>query len=116
MSKYEIDYDNSKEMWKFQMDTLKHADLYAEFRNAYAIALRTLKLGLVIAYKENTIDKKHSEDKAFLMLANQEKGYRDALMNLIENENKYKGYEKILDARKGALSFNQSLIKNIPKQ
>jgi len=115
VSKYDIDYDNSKQMWDFQMETLEKADSYAEHRNKFAEALKVLKLGLIKGYKDGTIEKKHSEDKAFLMLADQHEDYKKALMNLIEYENRYKGYEKILDARKGALSFNQSLIKVMPK-
>jgi len=111
----DIDWDNSKKMWDFQMETLGIADEYAEFRNCYATALRLLKVGLAVAYKDGKVDKKHSEDKAFLILAEQSSVYKTALTNLIEYENQYKGYEKILDARKGALSFNQSLIKNMPK-
>ena len=115
MSKYDIDYQDSKAMWEFQMDSLSRADLYAECRTFYAENLKILKLGLIIAYKNGTIEKKHSEDKAFMLLAGQETQFRDALLGLIEFENKYKGYEKILEAREGARSFNQSLIKNTPK-
>ena len=114
-SKYDIDYDDSTAMWKFQMESLQRADDYADARNDFAKALKKLKLGLILAYRNDTIEKKHSEDKAFMMLADEHEEYRTALMNLIEFKNKYKGYEKILEAREGARSFNQSLIKNRPK-
>jgi len=115
-SKYDIDYQDSKAMWEFQMESLTKADAYAEARNTYATALKKLKLGLIIAYRDDTIEKKHSEDKAFLMLADEHEEYKKALMDLIEFRNRYKGYEKILEAREGARSFNQSLIKNEPKR
>ena len=115
MSKYEIDYQDSKAMWAFQMQSLEKADHYADCRNKFAAALKILKLGLISAYKDGSINKKHSEDKAYLMLADQQPEYRQALMDLIEYENRYKGFEKILEAREGSRSFNQSLIKNQPK-
>jgi len=115
-SKYDIDYEDSKQMWQFQMESLQRADDYAECRNKFATALKKLKLGLILAYKNDTIEKKHSEDKAFMMLADEHEEYHKALMDLIEFQNKYKGYEKILEAREGARSFNQSLIRNRPKE
>ena len=115
MSKYDIDYNDSKAMWAFQMESLAKADQYAEMRNKYAEALKILKMGLILAYKERTIERKISEDKAYLVLADQGEEYRQALMDLIEFENRYKGYEKIMEAREGARSFNQSLIRITPK-
>lgn len=116
MSKYDIDFNDSKAMWAFQMESLEKADLYAECRAKYGAALRILKLGLIKAYKDGDVDKKISEDKAYLVLADLDDEYRKALQDLIEFEHKYKGYEKILEAREGARSFNQSLIKNRPKE
>jgi len=114
--KYDIDYQDSDQMWKFQMESLRKADDYAEYRNKFATALKILKLGLILGYKNGSISKSISEDKAYLVLADQEPEFRQALQDLIEFEHRYKGYEKILDAREGARSFNQSLIKNQPKQ
>ena len=114
-SKFDIDYQDSKKMWEFQMESLEKAEAYAECRMRYAQALKTLKLGLIHAYKQNIILKKYSEDKAYLMLADLSEAFKQALMDLIEFQNRYKGYEKILEAREGARSFNQSLIKNQPK-
>jgi hypothetical protein len=112
MSKYEIDYQDSKMMWEFQMKTLEISDEYAEARREYAKALKTLKVALAKAYSDNSIERKIAEEKAYLVLADQDTEMRTALSNLILYEGEYKGLEQVLQARQGALSFNQSLIKN----
>ena len=38
--KYNIDYQDSTQMWKFQMESLQKADDYAECRNKFAAALK----------------------------------------------------------------------------
>jgi len=116
MTKYEIDHQDAKSMWEFQMSTLKIADQYAEARREFSKALKILKIGLAGCYKANTIERKHAEDKAYLIMAERDEKYRQALSDLIENEGEYKGLEKVLEARQGALSFNQSLIKNQARQ
>lgn len=115
-NKYKIDYQDSKAMWEFQMETLKIADDYANARRDYSLALKNLKIGLAHAYKVNAIERKIAEDKAYLVLADREDKYRVDLENLIQLEGVYKGLEKVLEARQGALSFNQSLIKNQIRQ
>lgn len=112
MPKYEIDHNDEKQMWKFQMATLEVADDYAEARMEYAKALKTLKIGLAQEYRKENIEKKHSEDKAYLMMAEINEDFKLALQNLIFFEGSYKGLEQVLEARKSAISFNQSLIKN----
>ena len=97
------------------MESLENADSYLNSRNKYAVALKELKLGLIKAYQDGVINPKHSESKAFMMLAGEYAEYERHLMDLITYENEYKGFEKILEAREGARSFNQSLIKNQPK-
>jgi len=115
-NKYAIDYQDSKIMWSFQMDTLKVADDYAEARKQYAKALKTLKIALAQAYKNKTVERKIAEEKAYLILANDSEENRVSLQNLIFYEGEYKGLEQVLQARSGALSFNQSLMKAMPKQ
>jgi Tfp pilus assembly protein PilF len=109
---YKIDFNDSQKMWQFSMESCKYAHLYAEARNKFAGALKALKIALATEYAKKTIEKKHSEDKAYLILANDYPECRTYLTTLIEAENEYKGFEKILEARSAALSFNQSLIKN----
>jgi len=115
-SKYNIDYQDAKEMWEFQMQTLKVADDYAEARQGFAKSLKVLKLKLAEAYKGNRIERKIAEDKAYLILADNDEDCKIALQNIIFYEGEYKGLEQVLQARQGALSFNQSLIKNQAKQ
>jgi len=116
MPKYEIDHQDAKAMWKFQMSTLEVADEYAEARKSYAIALKGLKLALAQAYKDQSIERKISEEKAYLILAENLEENKIFLQNLIFFEGEYKGLEQVLQARQGALSFNQSLIKNQARQ
>jgi len=115
-NKYAIDYQDSKVMWEFQMQTLKVADDYAEARKGFAKSLKHLKLALATAYKNNQIERKLAEEKAYLILSDNDEDCRMALQNLIFFEGEYKGLEQVLQARQGALSFNQSLIKNQQKQ
>jgi len=112
MPKYEIDHTDEKSMWKFQLKTLEVADDYAEARLEYAKALKILKVGLAQEYQRENVEKKHSEDKAYLIMAEQNEDYKLALQNLIFYEGTFKGLEQVLEARKSAISFNQSLIKN----
>jgi hypothetical protein len=112
MDKYDIDYQDSKMMWAFQMKTLEIADQYAVARQEYAKALKILKVALAQAYKDQSIERKIAEEKAYLVLADRDTELRTALSNLILFEGEYKGLEQVLQARQGALSFNQSLIKN----
>ncbi len=116
MPKYEIDHQDAKQMWEFQMKTLEVADDYAEARKKYSIALKVLKIALAKAYGNNTIERKISEEKAYLILAENLEEHKIALQNLIFYEGEYKGLEQVLQARQGALSFNQSLIKNQTRQ
>ena len=112
MSQYQIDFNDSNKMWQFAMENCKHAHQYAEARKRFGIALKELKVALVKAYKHHEIDRKHSEEKAYLMLADKDKECQAHLMMMIQAEQSYKGLEKIIEARSAALSFNQSLIKN----
>jgi len=114
--KYEIDYQDAKMMWEFQMKTLEVADEYATARKNFSIALKILKIALAKSYGDNSIERKIAEDKAYLILADRLEENKIALQNLIFFEGEYKGLEQVLQARQGALSFNQSLIKNQLKQ
>jgi len=116
MPKYEIDHQDATAMWKFQMSTLEVADDYAEARKQYAINLKILKMALAKAYGDKSIERKISEDKAYLILAENLEENQNALRNLIFYEGEYKGLEQVLQARQGALSFNQSLIRNQARQ
>lgn len=114
--RYQIDHNDEKQMWQFQMDTLKIADDYAYARQQYSKNLKTLKMALAAAYGDHSIERKISEDKAYLVLAERDTVNSGALGNMIFYEGEYKGLEQILEARRGAVSFNQSLIKNRQEQ
>lgn len=108
----EIDYTDSQQLWAFSLENVELAELYQEARKDYAFSLRHLKLHLAVAYRDGVIEKRMSEDKAYIMLASRQKCCHDALEMLVEKEGEYKGREKVLEARSSTMSFNQSLIKN----
>jgi len=111
----EIDYQDSTQLWRFCMDNVELAELYAETRRQYSAALRHLKLELALAYKKDSIERKLAEEKAYILLASESGCCSEALKILLEKEAEYKGREKVMEARAAALSFNQSLLKIVPK-
>jgi len=113
---YDLDYLDSKQLWKFAMENIRLAEQYYEARKLYAVALKYLKIRLAKEYADHKIELKHSEDKAYLILADRDEKCKHYLMLLIEKRNEYKGLEKVISAREAALSFNQSLIKLTVKQ
>lgn len=112
MNKYSIDWTDSEALWKFTLESIQVAEMYKESRAKYAHALKYLKVRLAREYGAGNIEHKISEDKAYLVLADKDPASRDALVEIIERENEYKGLEKVMEARAAAVSFNQSLIKN----
>ena len=107
-----FDYEDSKKMFAFGVETVNIASQYQSARKIFALSLKTLKLGLAKAYAATGIRSSISEDKAYLILANDQPEMREALMNKIDNENQYKGLEKVLETRQAVMSLVQSLIKN----
>ena len=109
---YQIDHTDEKDMWEFAMESCRLAGVYAEARRKYGAALKELKLALARQYRDRKIERKLAEDKAYLIMAEEDPKMREYLTVLIVQEQEYKGIEKVMDARSAALSFNQSLIKN----
>ena len=107
-----IDWTDSKNLFDFGLKTVKIAGEYQAARKEFARHLKVLKLALAAAYKVREIERKLSEDKAYLVLAELDNTFRDSLMHLIDSENQYKGLEKVLEARQSVMSLAQSLIKN----
>lgn len=107
-----IDWTDSNRIFVFSVGTVKIAKDYQLARKRFAIALKTLKIGLARAYASREISPTIKEDKAYLIIANDQPEIREALMNKIESEHEYKGLEKILDTRQSVISLAQSLIKN----
>jgi hypothetical protein len=110
--KYQIDYQDGVAMQRFSFQNVELADKYHEARKGFALALKHLKVELAKAYRDRRIERKLAEDKAFIALASERDCCMTALQTMIDQEGEYKGLEKVLDARAGAISFNQSLIKN----
>jgi len=107
-----IDFNDSKQLWQFSLETLRLAEQYQKTRNEFATSLKQLRLGLAKAYSEGTIKETLSEEKAYLQLTNLNPEYNEALSILIESEQQYKGLEKVIDARQAIVSLSQSIIKN----
>jgi len=112
MTDYKIDYQDSKKLWEFTMENCRIAEDYRSARITYANALKNLKLRLAREYGRGEVDRKMSEDKAYLVLADINEDCRTWLQEIIQMEGEFKGLEKVMEARAAAVSFNQSLIKN----
>jgi len=107
-----IDWNDSQKIFAFGLETVRIAGEYQSARAEYARNLKELKLALAGAYKNREIERKISEDKAYLILAEWNDQLRENLKNLIDSENEYKGLEKVLETRQAVISLAQSLIKN----
>jgi len=108
----QIDWHDSDALFKFSVDTISVARDYQEARKTFAISMKTLKIELAKAYQSRSIERRTSESKAYSILADHSTECREALMNLIDSEQQYKGLEKVLETRQAAVSLAQSLIKN----
>lgn len=113
--RYEIDFNDINALWDFALETERLAEEYKQVREEFASAIKTLKLGLAEAFLQGTIKENISEEKAYLFLSNINEVYKEALINAIKLEQVYKGLEKLIDARQSVISFNQSIIKTVPK-
>ena len=111
-----LDWQDSNKVFAFGMETINVARDYQQARKTYATAIKRLKIGLAHAYKENKIERKTAEPKAFVILANESDLFKEALLDMIESEHEYKGLEKVLETRQAITSLAQSLIRNMPKQ
>lgn len=108
----QIDWTDSNNLFTFGVTTVRIAEHYQQARKTFAANLKCLKLALARAYQSREIERKLAEDKAYLVLAEWNDEYRDALKNMIDAENEYKGLEKVLETRQAVMSLAQSLIKN----
>ncbi len=111
-----LDWQDSNKVFAFGVGTIKVAQAYQTARKTFANSLKRLKIGLANAYKNKEIERKITEDKAYLILADQSDLFKEALMDLIESEHEYKGLEKVLETRQAITSLAQSLIKNKPRE
>ena len=108
----EFDWHDSDALFKFGVGTINVAHQYQLARKTFALSLKSLKLGLVEMYGKGNIPKTFAEEKAYLIMADQDIFMREALSNKIEAEHEYKGLEKVLETRQALTSLAQSLIKN----
>ena len=112
---YELDFSDAKSLELFAVKTVELAGEYQNARNTYASSLKDLKIALAKAYQEGTVKESLSEDKAFVILSNQSGDLKIALENVIEDEQTFKGIERVLDARQAVITLYQSILKSTPK-
>jgi len=112
---YQLDFTDAQSLKEFALKTVDLAEEYQQARNSYANSLKDLKIELAKAYQAGTVKESISEDKAFVMLSNNSAELQTALKNVIEDEQTYKGLEKVLDARQAVITLYQSILKNTPK-
>ena len=111
-----LDWQDSNAIFAFGVGTIKVAQDYQDARKTFANSLKRLKIGLATAYKNKVIERKITESKAYLVLADESEPMKQALLDLIESEHDYKGLEKVLETRQAVASLAQSLIKNKPRE
>ncbi len=107
-----VDYNDQEVLRKYAYETVELAEKYKNARISFSQAYIQLDIALVRAYQEKKIKDTISKDKAILQLIALDNSYEDIYASMIENEQLYKGLEKVIDARKQATSQEQSLIKN----
>ena len=112
----EIDWQDSNKIFAYGVGTVAVAQDYQAARKTFANSIKRLKIGLALAYKNKVIERKITEEKAYLILANESDPMKQALLDMIESEHEYKGLEKVLETRQAVVSLAQSLIRNMPKQ
>ncbi len=108
----ELDYNDTKELWKFGCETVNLAEKAQQARERYAIALKDLRLELAKAYGEDSIKDGMAEAKAFIKLSNKSEDLKQSLIDFTIKQQEYKGLEKLVDTRNGLLRFNSSIIVN----
>lgn len=114
------DYDEEQKLKAFARETVAFADEYAEARMAYAVAKLKMDSRLVDAYASNRKDPKMgiketlSIDKAYIKVTIDNEEAKEEYKQMINEQENYKGLEKVLEARKNFVSLNQSLLKNKP--
>ena len=60
----QIDWTDSKQLFAFSVETVRIAGEYQAARKSFATTVAVLKTHLASAYKDGTIETKHSEEKA----------------------------------------------------
>jgi hypothetical protein len=113
---YSIDFEDTKTLWKFSCETVELAEKAQKAREEYSNALKILRIALAEAYAKGEIKESMSEDKSFIKLSSLNEDYDKALQTYTVKEQEYKGLEKLIDTRIQLINFNQSIIKNKPKE
>jgi len=111
-----FDWQDSKKIFAFGVETVNIAVEYQAERKRFSEALTILKTSLAKAYQNAEIDRKIAESKAFMILAHRYENCGQALIDITESEQLFKGLEKVIETRQALISVVQSLIKNRVEQ
>lgn len=113
-----VDWNDSTTLSNRANEIIQLANEYRKTRKLYADAKFFLDIRLAIKYKNKTLNRKLSYEKALIMLCEDSIGQEDedvvltAYKDFIEKEADYKGLERVIEANQNRLSLCQSLIKN----
>ena len=114
----EYDYNEEQKLKDFAKETVAIADEYAQSRYDFAVAKLKMDSRLAEAYKAHREDPKSGVkeslaiEKAYLQLTVNNPEAQTDFEIMIKEEQSYKGLKAVLNAREGARSLDQSLLKN----
>jgi len=111
-----LDYSDSKELFNFAKENVGLAEEYRRSRSRYGSAKRFLNIKLAEGYKNGTIDTKMAQEKAIMLLTQDDYKCTIAYEAVVKEEEAYKGMEQVIKAREHVVSLAQSLCKISPKQ
>ena len=111
----ELDHSDCRALESLADKNIEAAKIYYQLRKECGSHKSFLYSKLKDAYKSGTIEKKHKEEKAFVMLAEQDDMCEAEFKNLVEKEDAYKGLEKVIDSRQARISLGQTIAKITPK-
>ncbi len=112
----DLDYSDTKELFRFATETVTLAEEYKTSRVRYGSAKRYLNQQLAKAYDAGSVETKMSYEKSLLLLSEQTGELKLAYKALTEEEENYKGMERVIEARQSVVSLAQSLCKFNTKQ
>ena len=111
----EIDWYDSEKLNNLANDNIRLSRMYKDARTNYGSSKAFLDMSLAKAYRNDSVEKKLSYEKALISLVIDSDDCEQAYKTMIEEEQNYKGLEKVIETQQSKVSLCQSLIKNIPK-
>lgn len=108
------DYSDEVSITAFTRESVVISEQLAESRNKFAKAKFNLDIMLAKEFQksESTIKPTAALEKCYIFLTNIYPEAKEMYQDYILEEQNYKGLESVLDARKGYVNWQQSIIKN----